>query len=178
MTVDHLPSTDNTINPRLAEKIGDLPEDRQWILLQQLLEGDVITALQGLISRMSDDEQSALLDQLQDKPVHAVNPVETEIALRGHSRKSCMISTNYVVDGCNFDGFVLDISPAGAFIETGEAFAAGQPIQLVFSLPNKPGQMNVSGKILWKGKLGIGLQFKDLSRQQIDLITAFMGEKK
>ena len=175
MTVDHLPSTDNTINPRLAEKIGDLPEDRQWILLQQLLEGDVITALQGLISRMSDDEQSALLDQLQDKPV---NPVETEIALRGHSRKSCMISTNYVVDSCNFDGFVLDISPAGAFIETGEAFAAGQPIQLVFSLPNKPGQMNVSGKILWKGELGIGLQFKDLSRQQIDLITAFMGEKK
>jgi Tfp pilus assembly protein PilZ len=106
-----------------------------------------------------------------------MSPEETEIALRGQSRKSCMISTDYVVDGRSFDGFVLDISPAGAFIETGEAFAAGQQIQLTFSLPNKPGQMNVSGKILWKGELGIGLQFKDLSRQQIDLITAFMGEK-
>jgi Tfp pilus assembly protein PilZ len=178
MTGDHLPSADNTINPKLAKKIEDLPEDRQWNLLQELLEGDIITALRGLISRMSEDEQLKLLDQLQDKPVRSAKPVETEITLRGHYRKSCMISTNYIVDGINFDGFVLDISPAGAFIETGEAFAAGQSIQLVFSLPNKPGQMNVSGKILWKSELGIGLQFKDLSRQQIDLITAFMGEKK
>ena len=174
MTVDILPSAGNTIHPGLMQKIKDLPEERQWTLLQQLLEGDILSALQGQISRMSTAEQLALLERLQDQPM---SPEETEIALRGQSRKSCMISTDYVVDGRSFDGFVLDISPAGAFIETGEAFAAGQQIQLTFSLPNKPGQMNVSGKILWKGELGIGLQFKDLSRQQIDLITAFMGEK-
>lgn len=177
MTVNHLPSTGNTINPRLAEKIKDLPEERQWILLQQLLEGNPIAALHGLICKMSDDEQLALLERLQAQPINSVNPEETEIALRSHPRKSCMISTDYVVEGHNFEGFMLDISPAGAFIETGEAFTAGKQIQLAFSLPNNPGRLTMTGEILWNGKSGIGLRFKELSRKQIDLISAFMVEK-
>jgi len=177
MTVNHLPSGGNTITPRLAEKIKALTEERQWNLLQQLLKGDLLTTLLGLISKMSDDEQSALLDRLQDQPINSVNPEETEIALRGHSRKSCMISTDYRVDGCNFEGFMLDISPTGAFIETNEAFSAGQQIQLAFSLPNTPGQLTMTGEILWIGKLGIGLQFKELSRKQMDSIAAFMEDR-
>jgi len=177
MTVNHLPSAGNTITPRLAEKIKALTEERQWNLLQQLLKGDLLTTLLGLISKMSDDEQSALLDRLHDQPINSVNPEETEIALRGHSRKSCMISTDYRVDGCNFEGFMLDISPTGAFIETSEAFSAGQQIQLAFSLPNIPGQLTMTGEILWIGKLGIGLQFKELSRKQMDSIAAFMEDR-
>ena len=177
MTVNHLPSAGNTITPRLAEKIKALTEERQWNLLQQLLKGDLLTILLGLISKMSDDEQSALLDRLHDQPINSVNPEETEIALRGHSRKSCMISTDYRVDGCNFEGFMLDISPTGAFIETSEAFSAGQQIQLAFSLPNIPGQLTMTGEILWIGKLGIGLQFKELSRKQMDSIAAFMEDR-
>ena len=177
MTVNHLPSPDNTINPRLAEKIEDLPKEQQWILLEQLLEGNLIAALHGLIRKMSDDEQLALFERLQEQPTNPDNPEETEIALRSHSRKSCLISTDYVVEGHNFEGFMLDISPAGAFIETGEAFTAGHQIQLAFSLPNHPGQLTITGEILWNGKLGIGLQFKELSRKQIDLIAAFMAEK-
>jgi hypothetical protein len=34
--------------------------------------------------------------------------------------------------------------------------------------------LTIMGEILWNGKLGIGLQFEELSRKQIDLITAFM----
>ena len=177
MTVNQIPSAGKTINPRLAEKIKDLPEERQWILLQQLLKGNVIATLLGLINKMSDDEQLTLLERLQEQPIDSVLPVETEIALRGHSRKSCMISTDYVVEGHNFEGFMLDISPTGAFIETGEVFSAGQQIQLAFSLPNNLGQLTMAGEILWNGKLGIGLQFKELSRKQIDLIAAFMVEE-
>ena len=177
MTVNHLPSAGNTITPRLAEKIKSLTEEGQWNLLQQLLKGDLLTTLLGLISKMSDDQQSALLDRLQDQPINSANPEETEIALRGHSRKSCMISTDYRVDGCNFEGFMLDISPTGAFIETSEAFSVGQQIQLVFSLPNIPGQLTITGEILWIGKLGIGLQFKELSRKQMDSIAAFMEDR-
>lgn len=177
MTVNHLPSAGNTINPRLAEKIEDLPKEQQRALLERLLEDNLIAALHGLISKMSDDEQSALLEQLREQPINPVNPEETEIALRRHSRKSCLISTDYVVEGHNFEGFMLDISPAGAFIETGEGFTAGQQIQLAFSLPNNPGHLTITGEILWNGKLGIGLRFNALSRKQIDLIKAFMEEK-
>ncbi len=176
MTVNHKPPTGNTINPKLAETIYNLPEERQFNLLNQLLNSNITATLFGLIRKMSTDEQLSLLQQLQEHPIISPQMEETEIVLRGHSRKSCMISTDYKVGERNFEGFVLDISPVGAFIETGESFAAGQQIQLAFSLPNNPGQMNISGEILWKGKLGIGLQFKDLSRQQIDLITAFIEE--
>ena len=177
MTVDQFSSNSDAIHPRLAQKINDLTEDRQWSLLQQLLEGNLIAVLHELISKMSDDEQLDLLEQLQAQPIKSVNPEETEIALRSHSRKSCMISTDYVVEGHNFEGFMLDISPAGAFIETGEAFSAGQQIQLAFSLPNNPGQLTITGEILWNGKLGIGLRFKALSQKQIDLIAAFIAER-
>ena len=176
MTVNQLPSTGNTINPKLAEQINDLPEERQWILLQKLLEGNPIAVLHELISKMSDDEQRALLERLQAQPIDSVISEETEITLRGHSRKSCMISTDYVVEGHNFEGFMIDISLAGAFIETGEAFTAGHQIQLTFSLPNNPGQLTITGEILWNSKLGIGLRFKELSRKQIDLISAFIKE--
>ena len=177
MTVNHLPAAGKPINPRLAEKIEDLPKEQQWALLEQLIEGNLIAALHGLISKMSDDEQLDLLKRLQVQPINPVNPEETEIALRRHSRKSCLISTDYVVEGHSFEGFMLDISPAGAFIETGEAFTAGQQIQLAFSLPNNPGQLTITGEILWNGKLGIGLRFNALSRKQIDLIAAFMGQR-
>jgi Tfp pilus assembly protein PilZ len=177
MTVNQIPSAGKTINPRLAEKIKDLPEERQWVLLQQLLKGNIMPTLLGLITKMSADQQLTLLERLQEQSINSVSPVETEIALRGHSRKSCMISLDYVVEGRNFEGFMLDISPAGAFIETDEAFTAGQQIQLAFSLPNNPGQLTLTGEILWNGKLGIGLQFKELSQKQMDLIAAFMVEK-
>ena len=177
MIVDQFPSSGAAIHPKLAEKINDLSQERQWNLLQQLLEGNLVDVLHELISKMSDDEQLALLERLQAQPINSLNSVETEIALRGHARKSCMISTDYVVEDHNFEGFMLDISPAGAFIETGDAFTAGQQIQLAFSLPNIPGQLTITGEILWIGKLGIGIRFKELSQKQIDLISAFMAER-
>ena len=177
MIVNQFPSNGDVIHQKLAEKINCLPEERQWILLRQLLEGNLVAVLNEVISKMSDDEQQILLDRLQVQSIDSDNPEETEIALRSHTRKSCMISIDYAVEGHNFEGFMLDISPAGAFIETSEAFTAGQQIQLAFSLPNSPGQLTITGKILWNDKLGIGLRFNEISQKQIDLITAFMVER-
>ncbi|UCD82902.1 MAG: PilZ domain-containing protein [Desulfobacterales bacterium] len=171
------PSDQKTVNLKLAETIKNLPEDQQLILLKQLLKGNLTSTLFRLIGTMSDDQQSALLGQLQELPLKSVNLEETEIALRGHTRKSCMLNIDYTVEGRNFEGFMLDISPAGAFIETGEPFTAGQQIRLTFSLPNSPGQLNISGEILWKGMLGMGVKFNDMTPKQIDLIRAFMQEE-
>jgi Tfp pilus assembly protein PilZ len=168
------PSDQNTINLKLAEMIKNLPEDQQLILLKQLLKGNLAPTMYRLIGKMSEKQQSALLEQLQSQPLKSINLEETEIALRGHTRKSCMLSIDYKVDDRNYEGFMLDISPAGAFIETGEPFTAGQQINLTFSLPNSPGQLKLSGEILWKGMLGIGVKFTDLTRDQTDLISTFM----
>jgi Tfp pilus assembly protein PilZ len=87
-----------------------------------------------------------------------------------------MLNVFYTVKDQNFESFMLDISPAGAFIETNEVFSAGQQINLSFTLPNPLLQLKVSGEILWKGMLGMGVKFNDLADDQIAAINAFIEE--
>ena len=168
------PAEQNTINLKLAELVKNLPTDQQLILIGQLLKGNFTPILYRLIGKLTDKQQVALLEQLQAHAFKTVNLEETEIALRGHNRKSCMLSTDYKIEGRNFEGFMLDISPAGTFIETSEPFNAGLQISLSFTLPISPKQLNINGKILWKGMLGIGVEFLDLTPDQLELINAFM----
>jgi hypothetical protein len=37
--------------------------------------------------------------------------------------------------------------------------------------------LNIAGEILWKGMLGIGVQFNDLSPDQITAIATFIEEE-
>ena len=176
MASENPTSEQNTINLKLAEKIKNLPEDQQLILLKQLLKGNLAPTLYRLVGKMTENQQLTLLDQLQEQPLKSISVEETEIALRDHNRKSCMLSIDYQVEARNFEGFMLDISPAGAFIETNEPFSAGLQINISFCLPNNPKQLNVTGEILWKGMLGIGVKFDDITPDQIALINAFMEE--
>jgi Tfp pilus assembly protein PilZ len=171
------PSEQHTINLKLAEMIKNMPEDQQLTLLRQLLKGNLTPTLYRLIGKMTEYQQATLLEQLREQPLKSISLEETEIALRSHNRKSCMLSIDYKVEERNFEGFMLDISPAGAFIETSEPFSAGQQINISFSLPNNPRQLKVSGEILWKGMLGIGVKFDDITAGQIELINAFMEEE-
>ena len=171
-------SNHDTINLMLAKQIKELPEKRQLILLKQLLKGDIVGMLFKLIGEMSEKQQALLLEQLQEGSAKVVNLDETEIALRNHHRKSCMLNITYSVEQQNFESFMLDISPAGTFIETDEAFFTGQQIKLSFTLPNSPQPLNISGEILWKGMLGIGVKFNDLTDEQIAAITTFIEEEE
>jgi len=170
-------SNHDTINLMLAKKIKELSEERQLVLLKQLLKGDVVGTLFKLIGEMSEKQQAILLEQLQESSDKVVALEETEIALRDHNRKSCMLNISYTVEDQNFESFMLDISPAGAFIETNEGFSAGQQINLSFTLPNPPQQLKISGEILWKGMLGMGVKFNELADDQITAITTFIEEE-
>jgi len=164
------------IDPKIAELIENLSEERQLILLKKLLNTNVTELLLKKISEIPANEQALLLEQLQANFTTPVNAEETEISLRGSKRKSCMINTNYEVEGHTHEGFILDISPAGAFIETGELLQTSQQIQLAFSLPTSPKQLTVRGKILWKGLLGIGVQFDEVGLEQRTMIEHFIEE--
>lgn len=172
------PSNHETINLMLAKKIKELPEDRQMVLLKQLLEGDIIGLLFKLIGEMPAEQQTRLLEQLQESSDKLISLEETEIALRDYNRKSCMLTISFTVEDQSFESFMLDISPAGAFIETNEAFFAGQQIDLSFALPSPAGQLNITGEILWKGMLGMGVKFNDLTDEQVAAITAFIDEEE
>ena len=172
------PNDKNMINLKLAEVIRNLPQEHQLILLKQLLQGDLAPTLYRLIGKMTDEQQTALLEQLQEHSFRPISLDETEIAMRGYTRKSCMLNIDYSVDERDFEGFMLDISPAGAFIETGEPFTTGQQISISFSLPSNIEKLNINGEILWKGMLGIGVKFNDPDPRLVDLISAYMENEE
>jgi len=171
-------SNHETINLMLAKKIKELSEERQLVLLKQLLEGDIVGLLFRLIGEMSAKRQTRLLEQLQESSDKMISLEETEIALRDYNRKSCMLTISFAVEDRNFESFMLDISPAGAFIETKEPFFAGQQIELSFALPGLPGKLNITGEILWKGMLGMGVKFNNLTDAQKAAIAAFIEDEK
>jgi len=45
---------------------------------------------------------------------------------------------------------------------------------LFFALPNLPQQLDITGEILWKGMLGMGVKFNNLSEEQVTAITEFI----
>ena len=171
------PPNHDAINLMLAKKIKELPEDRQVVLLKQLLKGDIVGLLFKLIGEMSEQQQALLLEQLGQSSERMVSLEETEIALRDYNRKSCMLHIAFTVENQTFESFMLDISPAGAFIETKETFFAGQQINLNFALPGLPGPLNITGEILWKGMLGMGVKFNNLSDEQKAAISAYIEEE-
>ena len=87
MTDDTQPTNHETINLMLAKKIKELSEERQLVLLKQLLKGDIVGLLFKLIGEMSEEQQALLLEQLQESSERLVSLEETEIALRDYNRK-------------------------------------------------------------------------------------------
>ena len=168
------PHEADNMTPGLAEQIKSLATDQQLALLQDLLKDDVTAVLLRIVGELPAEQQQILANRLQDKTTEPAAPQETEIALRGYSRKSCMLPVRYVVDEKNFDSFMLDISPAGAFIETDKDIGQGQSIQLEFSLPPSPEPVTLNGVILWKGMLGMGVKFSDPAPEQSKRISDFM----
>ena len=172
--MNHPKSSRDNPDVRLEELIRRMPADRQWRLLKELGRSELEETLLRIIRAMPDAKKQELLKRLEIDLGQADAMEETEIALRGYHRKSCMLRANYMVGGQAYESFILDISPAGAFVETRETFAAGQPIQLAFMLPNNPGQLTLEGEIIWQGMLGIGIRFRGISEQQKRIIQEFM----
>ena len=105
---------------RLFERINHISEDQLILLLKELLKEKFSAHLFKLIIDMSDEQQAALLRHLQKKD-DAHNSNER----RGYPRKACLIPLTYVVQDRQFDGYILDISAHGVFIETGNVFFSG-----------------------------------------------------
>ena len=168
------PHEAGNLNPDLAEQIKALTADQQLSLLKDLLKDNITGTLLHIVEKLPAEQQQLLASRLQAETAEPAILQETEIALRGYSRKSCMLQVRYMVGGKNFDSFMLDISPAGAFIETDKAVEQGQPIHLEFSLPPGPEPVTLNGVILWKGMLGMGVKFTDPAPEQLKRISDFM----
>ena len=115
----------------------------------------VTARLMALISNISEDQQRALLTQLE---------AYQNGNRREHLRTPCFIAVDYANQDQVFKGFIQDISAGGVFITPRTSFSVGEEITLTFSPPNYQEPVKIKGEIIRSDQLGIGVKFKTVKK--------------
>jgi len=126
---------------------------------------NTINRLFELIVKMSDDEQSALLKDLEKRQYNGK---------RKHERKDFFAAVDYTSHIGTHKDFIRDISEGGVFIETSGKFSVGHEISMTFNLPSYEKKLKIMGKIARITKNGIGVKFKVTSPVQEEVIEEFV----
>ena len=144
--------------------------------VQNLNKTSIRKQILKLVDRMPEEMQVKLLNFLQARLPRRIKG-NLVIEKRADFRRDCLVSLAYRVDGRSFEGFILDISAFGVFIESDEKFPVEKRIRLSFSLPGYPSQMDMTGKIVWSGSQGFGVKFDSLTRDQRKTIRSFSEQE-
>lgn len=78
---------------------------------------------------------------------------------RKEPRTPCLIPAGYNINRRRYSSFILDISEAGAFIETDRSFSTGDKIVLKFLDPYSRRSSLINGSIAWSSDAAIGVKF-------------------
>ncbi|KPJ78894.1 MAG: hypothetical protein AMJ54_01115 [Deltaproteobacteria bacterium SG8_13] len=143
---------------------------------QKLSKTAVRNQILKLVDRMPEEMQAKLLKFLQAKLPRRIRG-NLVVEKRADFRRDCLVSLEYRIDGRSFEGFILDISAFGVFIESDGKFPVEKRVQLSFSLPGYTAQLNLGGKIVWSGSQGFGVKFNSLARNQVKMIRAFSEQE-
>lgn len=144
---------------------------------QKQKEPAVKLKLIALIDYLPDGMQIKLLRYLEKKLNIKVGE-DLKVEKRGDTRRTCLISADYIIEKEAFNGYILDISAFGVFIETNVIFPAGQKLSMSFSLPNHQKPFNFKGQIVWSGSQGVGVKFDYLSPRQKEILKTFSEQSE
>jgi Tfp pilus assembly protein PilZ len=153
---------------RIFDLMNHVSEDRVLIILKELLKDKFSDHIFKLVIDLPDEQQSVLLKQLEN----SAHPVSTDDR-RTHSRKACLMPVKYSVQNRRFEGYILDISLHGVFVETSDYFFSGQEIILTFSVPHDQKPLTVTGEIVWSSQTGMGIKLSQLTPHQTEMIKVF-----
>jgi hypothetical protein len=153
---------------KLYYLVSKLSEKQKLELLKQLLGAKSTDYLFKLIIDLSASAQLVLMQQLEK-----ITRSPSDHERRKYPRKDCLINARMRLDGRISSCFILDISPSGAFIDTSEGIPTGRSAILTFSSPNIRKHLRLSGRIVWSTTQGAGLEFNDLTAQELEIIRAF-----
>ena len=160
---------------RMFTLIATLPEERQWQIFRQLHNEKLPNALFKLIVDMPLTQRRLLLEQLEQSEKNG-EPSSAE--RRRHPRKDCLVMAEVEAGGRCTRSYLLDISPQGAFIESLQQFAEGEPVSLSFRLPNSSSPVRVNADVVWSNGQAAGVVFKGISRPHGEALRAFAEEKE
>jgi len=123
----------------------------QSVSVQAPDKSNIRSRMMELISHISEDQQRALLNQLE---------AYQQGNRREHERTPCFIPVDYATQDQVFKGFIQDISAGGLFIKPRTSFSVGEDITLAFSPPNCQEPIKIKGEIVRSNRRGIGVKFK------------------
>jgi uncharacterized protein (TIGR02266 family) len=128
-------------------------------------ESSITARLIELIKNMPEDEQRALLKDLEEKPFEG---------RRKHARKSFLMAVDYSTQDHVYKDFIQDISTGGVFIQTHMPFSVGQEVSLTFPLPNYQKHIKIVGEVVRSSPQGVGVKFKMADKDQAAMITSLL----
>lgn len=165
---------------RIYKLMNGLAEEQKLVLMRQLLKSDLETHMLKLILDMSDYQQIAVLNQLEElareKTLEEDHVVELNVDERRDLRKPCPIVVEVLTGDLVFTDQMQDISIGGTFIKTTREISIGQEIDLSFSLPEENGSFVMKGEIVRCTDDGIGVKFLNLTHKEHKLIKKFLED--
>lgn len=133
--------------------------------MDQSNQSSLTARLLELIKTLSEDEQTSLLRELEEK---------ISRGKRKHERKPFFMVVDYSTEDRIFKDYIQNISAGGVFIETHMPFAEGQELSLSFPLPHYQKYIKISGEIVRASPQGIGVQFTTANQEQEERIKSLM----
>ena len=119
----------------------------------------VITAkLIGIILKMPLEDRRKLLTEVERRQDGQKNPIR-----RKHARKDHFIQVDYTVNERLFNGFAINLSADGVFIESPKSalpmLSPKDQVILSFDHPEKKEHLKITGEIARTDPKGIGIKF-------------------
>jgi len=130
-------------------------------------KSSVTARLLEVIKAMSEDEQSALLKELEERLFKG---------RRKHEREPFFMAVDYSTEDRLYKDYIQDISAGGVFIETRIPFRAGQEVSLTFPLPNFQKYIKIMGEVARVTTRGIGVKFKTVDQDQEAMIKSLLQQ--
>ena len=89
---------------------------------------------------------------------------ELDLDIHGSNRRKmprtpCLIPAHYNINRRLYSSFILDISNAGACVETDRVFSAGSKVLLQYIDPYSRRSALVNGLIVWSSDAAMGIKF-------------------
>ncbi len=158
---------------KLYYLLDKLTEEQKLTLLKLLLRDKMVDYLFKLVIDLSGNQRLILMKQLEQ-----ITSKPSDYDRRKYIRKDCLINAKISVANRILTGFILDISPHGAYIDTDDGIVVGQFTKLMFSSPNTRERLILSGEIVWSENQGAGIKFNHSNPKQLDIIRSFTDNKQ
>ena len=121
-----------------------------------------------LIDKLSDDQLLVLFKKAEELLLKAD---------RKQLRKLYPININFTVQDHEAEGAIHDISYSGVLIKTSKSFSVGSEVSLLFSIHGIQDSIKIIGEVARISSQGIGVKFKNLTKQQENIIKSIVDSR-